>query len=59
MDGGHCPYVLKAEKIQFEYRRLFVVFEKMDMSLTDWIKKKGHRGMVKFNEDSEIRVIMQ
>ena len=58
-NGCHCPYVLKAEKIRFENRKLYVVFEKMDMSLTQWIKKKGNRAKVKLNEDTEIRVIMK
>jgi len=40
---GHCPYVMKAERIEFENRKLYIVFEMMDMSLTQYIKKKGKR----------------
>ena len=50
---------MKAEKIQLENRRLYIVFERMDLSLTQWIKKKGRRRKVRLNEDSEIRVIMK
>lgn len=57
--SGHCPFVMKAEQIELENRRLYIVFERMDLSLTQWIKKKGRKGMVKLNEDSEIRVIMK
>lgn len=56
---GHCPFLLKADRIELENRRLYIVFERMDMSLTQWIKKKGRKGAVKLNEDSEIRVIMR
>lgn len=31
---AHCPYVMKAERIEFENRKLYIVFEMMDMSLT-------------------------
>ena len=31
----------------------------MDMSLTQWIKKKGRKRKVKLSEDTEIRVIMK
>jgi serine/threonine protein kinase len=31
---SHCPYVMKAERIEYENRRLYMVLEKMDMSLT-------------------------
>lgn len=57
--SGHCPFVMKADRIELENRRLYIVFEKMDLSLTQWIKKKGRKGNVKLSEDSEIRVIMQ
>lgn len=30
----HCPYVMKAQRIEYENRKLYVVFELMDMSLT-------------------------
>ena len=47
---AHCPYVMKAERIEYENRRLYMVLEKMDMSLTQWIKKKGRKGMVRLDE---------
>lgn len=25
--GTHCPFVMKAEKIEYENRKLFIVFE--------------------------------
>ena len=25
--GAHCPYVMKAERIEFENRKLYIVFE--------------------------------
>lgn len=56
---GHCPFVMKAERIELENRRLYIVFERMDLSLTQWIKKKGRKGQKKLNEDTEIRVIMK
>ena len=31
---GHCPFVMKADRIELDNRRLFIVFERMDMSLT-------------------------
>ena len=32
--GVHCPFVMKAEKIEFIDRTLYVFFELMEMSLT-------------------------
>ena len=56
---AHCPYVMKAERIEYENRRLYMILEKMDMSLTQWIKKKGRKGMVRLDEQREIRTIMK
>jgi hypothetical protein len=42
---------MKAERIQLENKRLYIVFERMDLSLTQWIKKKGRKRKVKLNED--------
>ena len=55
----HCPYVMKAERIEFENRKLYIVFEKMDMSLTQYIKKKGRKGSVLLNESAEIKILMR
>jgi len=50
---------MKAERIEFENRKLYIVFEKMDMSLTQFIKKKGRKGTVLLNENNEIKIIMK
>jgi len=42
---AHCPYVMKAERIEYENRRLYLVLEKMDMSLTQYIKKKSKKAL--------------
>ena len=57
--GGHCPFVMKAERIEFENRKLYIVFEMMDMSLTQYIKKRGRRGVNRLDEQAEIKVIMK
>ena len=54
---SHCPYVMKAERIEFENRRLYLVFELMDMSLTQFIRKRGRKGLLKLDEDHEIKTI--
>jgi renal tumor antigen len=51
--------VLKAERIEYENRKLYLIFEKMDMSLTEYIKKKSRKGLVKLDEKTEIRVIQR
>lgn len=48
--GAHCPYVMKAERIEYENRRLYIIFEMMDMSLTQYIKRKGRRLGVRLDE---------
>jgi hypothetical protein len=50
---------MKAERIEFENRRLYLVFEKMDLSLTQYIRKRGRKGLVRLEEDSEIRTIIK
>jgi serine/threonine protein kinase len=50
--------LLKAEKIEYENRKLFIVFEKMELNMSDWIKKKGQKGMVKLDEE-EIKTVMR
>ena len=45
---------MKAERIEFENRRLYLVFEKMDLSLTQYIRKRGRKGLVRLEEDNEI-----
>lgn len=56
--GVHCPYVLKAERIEYDNRKLFIVFEKMEMNLQEYIKKKRkaphHSG-----ERTDINIIMK
>ena len=55
---AHCPYVMKAERIEFENRRLYLILERMDMSLTQYIKKKSKKGL-RLDESREIRTIMK
>ena len=45
--------------MDYENRRLYLVFEKMDMSLTQYIKKIGRKGMNKLDEQSQIKTIMK
>jgi len=42
---------MKAERIELEKGRLYIVFELMDMSLTQYIKKKGRKGQIQLDED--------
>ena len=48
---------MKAEHIDFENRKLYVFFPRMDMNLTQFIKKKIKRGKGKLDENTEIRTI--
>ena len=41
---------MRAERIEYESRRLYLIFERMDMSLTQYIKKKGRKGLIKLDE---------
>lgn len=50
---------MKAERIEYENRRLYIVFEMMDMSLTQYIRKRGRRGAYRLDEQNEIRIIMK
>ena len=50
---------MRAERIEYENRKLYIVFEKMDMTLTQFIRKKGKKGAYKLSEDFEIKVIMK
>ena len=50
---------MKAERIEYDNRRLYLVFEMMDMSLTQYIKKKGRKGLIKLDEKQQIRTIMK
>lgn len=59
INQGHCPFVMKAERIEYENRRLYLVFEKMDMSLTQYIRKRGKKNTYKLDEKNEIKVIMR
>jgi len=56
--GNHCPFVMKAERIEYENRKLFIVFEQMDMSLTQFIKRKVKSGQ-KLDEQNEIKILMK
>jgi renal tumor antigen len=50
---------MKAERIEYDNRRLYLVFECMDMSLTQYIKKRGRKGLIKLDEKHEILPIMK
>lgn len=50
---------MKTERIEYDNRRLYLVFECMDMSLTQYIKKKGRKNLVKLDEKHEILTIMR
>ena len=49
---------MKAERIEYENRKLFIVFEQMDMSLTQYIKRKVKAGQ-KLDEQGEIKILMK
>ena len=50
---------MKAERREYENRTLYIIFEMMDMSLTQYIKKRGRRGVNRLDEHSEVKVIMK
>jgi renal tumor antigen len=50
---------MRAERIEYENSRLYLVFEKMDMSLTQFIRKKGKKNQVRLDETNEIRTLMR
>ena len=50
---------MKAERIEFENRKLYIVFKQMDMSLTQFIQKKGKKGLMQLNENGEIKVLIK
>jgi hypothetical protein len=50
---------MKADRIEYENKRLYLVFENMDMTLTQYIKKKGMKGRFRLSEDTEIKIIMK
>lgn len=58
-DKSHCPFVMKADRIEYENKRLYLVFENMEMTLTQYIKKKGQKGRFRLSEDNEIKIIMK
>jgi hypothetical protein len=57
--GRHCPFIMKAEKIEFENKRLYVVLELMEMTLTQFLRKRLKSPNPKLDEQTEIRVIMK
>jgi serine/threonine protein kinase len=57
--GSHCPFILKADRIEFENKRAYAVFELMDMSLTQFLRKRSKAAIPKLDESSEIRVLMK
>ena len=57
--NGHCPFVMRAERIEFDNKRLYLVQELMDETLTQFIKRKGRKRTVQLSEDDEIKIIMR
>lgn len=55
-NNQHCPYVMKAERIEYDNKKLYIVFEKMDMNLSEYIKKKRHLNPL---DRSDINTIMK
>lgn len=51
--------MLKADHIEYDNKKLYVFFEKMDMSLTDYIKKHGRSRGQNLDESTEIQTIMK
>lgn len=57
--GYHCPFILKAEHIEFENKRAYAIFELMEMSLTQFLRKRLKSNNPKLDENTEIRVLMK
>ena len=47
---------MKSEKIELEMRKLYILFEKMDMSISQFIKKKSNTTM---SENKIIKPVMK
>ena len=52
------PNIVQVKKIQFENGTLFIVFEHLDMNLTEFMKEKARKEGRKLTEE-EIRIIMK
>lgn len=39
--GRSSPYIMRAESIHFENKRVYAVFELMEMSLTQFMRKRS------------------
>ena len=50
---------MKAESIEYENSRLYVIFELMEMSLTQFMRKRSKQSHAKLEEQTEIKTIMR
>ena len=55
--GSHSPYVMKAIDIIYENGKLHIVFELMELNLTQFIRKRKSESLKRFDEGLEIKVI--
>lgn len=55
--GSHSPYVMKAIDIIYENGKLHIVFELMELNLTQFIRKRKSESLKRFDEQMEIKVI--
>lgn len=49
---------MRAERIEYDNKKLYLVFEQMDMSLTQYIKRKAKKG-IRLDENTEIKILMK
>jgi hypothetical protein len=50
---------MKSEAIHYDNKRVYAVFELMDMSLTQYMRKRSKQKVNKLEEVTEIRVLMK
>ena len=55
----HCPYILKAETVEYDNRKLYAIFELMEMSLTQFLRKRAKMAKPMLDENTEVKVIMK
>ena len=55
----HCPYILKADSIEYDNRKLYAIFELMEMSLTQFLRKRAKMAKPMLDENTEVKVIMK
>jgi len=57
--GQFCPFVMKAEAIEYDNKRLYIVFELMEMTLTQFMRKRLKQNKPQLDEKTEILVLMK